>query len=84
MTGFNNAKSSDYTIHVNGNNQFPDTFQGSDEGTDVTLGFGSYSVSETFPFTHGNTALYREDCSGVIHPNETKTCTITNSFNQSA
>jgi hypothetical protein len=37
------AKPSDYTIHINGNNQSPDTFLESEEGTDVTLGFDSYS-----------------------------------------
>src|SRR3954464_4930593 len=44
--GPNPAKASDYTIHVDGNNQNPDTFPGSEDGTDITIGFGSYSVSE--------------------------------------
>jgi hypothetical protein len=44
--GPNPAKASDNTIHLDGNNQTPDTFPGSEDGTDVTIGFGSYSVSE--------------------------------------
>ncbi len=51
---------------------------------DVRLGFGSYQVSEEIL---GNTVLsqhthaqFGTDCSGVIHPDETKTCTIANVF----
>jgi hypothetical protein len=35
-----------YSIHVDGNNQSPDTCPDSKDGTDVTIGFESYSVSE--------------------------------------
>ena len=35
-------QASDFTIHISGNHQMPDTFQGSELGTEVTLGFGSY------------------------------------------
>jgi hypothetical protein len=80
-----NANASDFTIHVTGNHQSPDTFPGSETGTDVTLGVGSYQVTEEIP---DNTVLsqhthtqYSADCSGVIHPDETKTCTVTNFFN---
>ena len=41
------AKASCYTFHVDENNQSPDTIPGSEDGTEVTLGFESYSVSET-------------------------------------
>ena len=78
-----NTKASDYTIHVDGNNQDPDTFPGLEDGTDVTLGFGSYSVSEIIgPQVHfpGSTQ-FSEDCKGVIHPDETNTCIITNIVN---
>ena len=44
--GPNPAKASDYIIHIDGNNQSPNTFPSSEDGTDVTIGFGSYSVSE--------------------------------------
>jgi hypothetical protein len=47
--GHDKAKASDYTIRVDGNNQSPDTFQVSEEGAGVTLGFDSYLVSETSP-----------------------------------
>jgi len=79
------AKASDYTIRVDGNNQSPDTFPGSEDGTDVTLGFGSYSVSEKPgpEITHQNAgAQFSKDCSGVIHEGETKTCEITNTVNK--
>ena len=44
--GPNPAKASDYNIHVDRNNQSSHAFQGSEDGTDVTIGFGSYSVSK--------------------------------------
>lgn len=78
-------QASDFTIHISGNHQSPDTFQGSELGTEVTLGFGSYHVTQDIPDnpnvdTHLTTTL-SEDCSGVIHPDESKTCTITNRIN---
>jgi hypothetical protein len=79
-----NAKASDFTMHVSGNHQSPDTFPGSETGTDVTLGFGSYQVTEKIPNTIQDihiTELFSTDCSGVIHPDETKTCTVTNLYN---
>ncbi len=74
-----NAAPSNYTININGYNQIPDTFQGSEKGTNVILGFGSYSVSETpnFPFGQHTTGFhFSEGCAGVIHPNEIKYCNI--------
>jgi hypothetical protein len=81
--GPNPAKVSDYTIHIDGNNQDPDTFQGSEDGTDATIRFGSYSVSEVIgPQVHFHRSNhFSEDCKGVIHPGETKTCIITNNVN---
>jgi hypothetical protein len=77
------TQASDYTIHITGNHQTPDTFPGSETGKEVTLGFGSYQVTEeTTGFIGQHTSSqFSKDCSGVIHPNETKTCTITNLFN---
>jgi hypothetical protein len=83
-SGINPAKASDYTIHVDGNNQDPDTFLGSEDGTDVTIGPGSYSVSEVIsPQVHfpGSTQ-FSEDCKGVIHADEIKTCIITNNVHR--
>ena len=68
---------SDFIIHVNGNNQSPDVFPGSEKGTDVTLGAGNYEVRET---GGSYKAELGDDCSGVIHAGETKTCIITNTF----
>jgi hypothetical protein len=74
-----NAIPSNYTININGYNQIPDTFPGSEKGTSVILGFGSYSVSEipNFPFGQHTTGFhFSEGCTGVIHPNEIKNCNI--------
>ncbi|MGH9986753.1 MAG: collagen-like triple helix repeat-containing protein [Nitrososphaeraceae archaeon] len=79
-----NAEASDFIIHIEGNNQSPDTFPGSETGTLVTLGFGSYKVTEEIPndvIRQRTSTQFSEDCSGVIHPDETKECTITNVFN---
>lgn len=80
-----NAKASDFTIHVSGNHQSPDTFPGSEIGTHVTLGFGRYQVTEEIPqntvLSQHTSTQYSQGCSDVIHPDETKTCTITNTFN---
>jgi hypothetical protein len=77
-----NVKSSDFVIHVDGNHQSPDTFAGSETGTDVTLGFGSYKVTEDIPLglqgSNHFSNQFSNDCSGVIHPDETKTCIVTN------
>ena len=79
-----NAEASDFIIHIEGNNQSPDTFPGSETGTLVTLGFGSYKVTEEIPndvIRQHTSTQFSEDCSGVIHPDETKQCNITNIFN---
>jgi hypothetical protein len=80
----NAVLSSDFTICVDGNHQTPDTFQGSESGTNIRIGFGSYEVNEEIPNDPNLQAhlktTFTEDCSGVIHPNETKTCTITNTI----
>ena len=81
--GPNPAKASDYTIQVDRNNQSPDTFPGSEDAADVTIGFGSYSVSEVIgsQLHFQGSTHFSEDCKGVIHPDETKTCIITNNVN---
>jgi hypothetical protein len=84
MTKLGDAVAPEFAMHVSGNHQSPDTFLGSETGTDVTLGFGSYQVAETInatiPDIHVNEE-FSTDCSGVIHPDETKTCTITSFIN---
>ncbi len=79
-----NVKPSDYTININGNNQVPDTFLGSEKGTSVILGFGSYSVSEISNMSFGQHTTgtnFSDGCAGVIHPNEVKNCQIDISYN---
>jgi hypothetical protein len=82
--GGGNANASDFTIHVSGIAPSPDTFPGSETGIDVMLGFGGYQVTEMKPNNIPFDKLaeqFSPDCSGVIHPDETKTCTVTNSYN---
>jgi hypothetical protein len=58
-------------------------FHASETGVAVTLGWGSYKVTESTPIpTVGfpYATSYSEGCSGVIHPDETKDCTVTNVF----
>ncbi len=86
IDNFCGCDASDFTIHISGNHQSPDTFQGSELGTEVTLGFGSYQVTQETPDNPnlgGNhlATTFSEDCSGVIHPDESKTCTVTNRIN---
>jgi hypothetical protein len=75
---FRGYQSANFTVHITGNQQSPDTFPGSETGTQVKIGFGSYTVTETPPSLPTLGITYSQDCSGVIHPNETKTCTISN------
>ena len=72
--GPNPAKASDYTIQVDRNNQSPDTFPGSEDAADVTIGFGSYSVSEVIgsQLHFQGSTHFSEDCKGVIHSDEKK------------
>ena len=70
---------SDFTIQVDGNNPNPSSFPGDSDGTIVKLDQGKYSVSESEQsgYTVGKSA----SCSGTINPGQTKTCTITNTYN---
>src|ERR671911_2771777 len=70
---------SDFTIQVDGNNPNPSSFPGDSNGTIVKLDQGKYSVSESEQsgYTVGKSA----SCSGTIDPGQTKTCTITNTYN---
>lgn len=66
----------DFSIFVSGKNVVPDSFAGSENGTEVLLSPGVYSVSEGGPppYTSGSS----EDCSGNIASGQVKTCIITN------
>lgn len=70
---------SDFTIQVDGNNPNPPSFPGDPDGTIVKLDQGKYSVSESGPSDY--TVSKSGSCSGTINPGQTKTCTITNTYN---
>jgi hypothetical protein len=71
------ASAADFTMSVTGTSPSPSSFPGAESpGTTVTLGPGSYNVTETGP--SGYTGSFSADCSGTIAAGETKTCTVTN------
>jgi hypothetical protein len=81
-------EASTFPITVTGNNPQPSTFPGSETGTLVTLGPGTYTVNEaTFP---GSFVAFNGDCTqtalnsgkatGTISAGEHQICTITNSL----
>ncbi|MGI0027164.1 MAG: hypothetical protein ACREAD_04915 [Nitrosopumilaceae archaeon] len=68
---------SDFTMNVTGSSPSPESSPGAESpGTNVTLGEGSYSVSESGPV--GYTSSLSDDCAGTISIGQVKTCTITN------
>jgi hypothetical protein len=73
------AQPFDFTMRVEGNNPSPSTFQGSSSGTTVTLGQGSYQVTET-TVADDYTPSFSSGCSGTISAAQTQTCTVTNTF----
>jgi hypothetical protein len=83
---FKQTKSSDFTVNVNGKQQSPDTFPGSESGTKVKVGVGGYQVTEDLPEKISDigkgdaNVLFSQDCSGIMHNNEDKTCKITNTI----
>jgi hypothetical protein len=66
----------DFFIFVKGKNALPDSFPGSENGTEVLLSPGEYNVSESKPSPY--ISKLSEDCSGTIASGQVKTCTITN------
>ncbi|MGE0243857.1 MAG: hypothetical protein AB7F53_08615, partial [Nitrososphaeraceae archaeon] len=70
---------SDFTIQVDGNNPNPSSFPGDSDGTVVKIDQGKYSVSESGSSEY--TVSKSGSCSGTINPAQTKTCTITNTYN---
>jgi len=73
------ATAGDFTIYISGNNPSLTSFPGEESpGTMVTLGLGVYSVTESTSSDY--IGLFSADCAGTMTGGETKTCTITNSF----
>jgi hypothetical protein len=80
VAGNTTATPSQFTIHVTGNNPNPPNFGGSATGTDVTLGSGPFSVTETLPAGTSFTNTTAGDCAGTIAAGRHLSCTITNTF----
>lgn len=68
-----------FTVSVSGNSPSPSSFGGSQSGTLVSIGTGSYSV--TVPNTLNYTPTYSVGCNGTIGSGSTQTCVITLSPN---
>ncbi len=75
-------KTSDFKINIHANDPIPISFIGNSNGTNVKLGMGMYSVSQsTFP---GYVTTYSSDCFGGIMAVVTKACIITNNYDNSS
>lgn len=73
------AVAGDFTMTINGINANPQSFPGAETpGITVPVTPGSYTVTETGPA--GYLQELSADCSGTIASGETKTCTITNTY----
>jgi uncharacterized repeat protein (TIGR01451 family) len=74
------STAANFTMSVTGSSPSPASFAGAEApGTQVLIRPGAYSVSETGPA--GYTGAFSSDCTGSIALGETKTCTVTNSDN---
>ena len=74
------STAANFTMSVTGSSPSPASFAGAESpGTQVLLRPGAYSVSETGPA--GYSGAFSTDCNGSIALGETKTCTVTNSDN---
>lgn len=76
------ASADDFEITVTGGNATPDSFPGSELGTDVTIDAGaSYSVSETDGPTGDYVMTLEGSCSGTMPEGGQATCTVINNDN---
>jgi hypothetical protein len=73
-----NALPSQFDMHVIGNNPSQSSFAGSSSGTPITLGPGTYQVSENL--SPGYSPSLSTECSGTISEGQSKICIITNTF----
>ncbi len=77
-----NKTSSDFIITMHANDPMPVSFLGNPHGTNVKLGMGMYSVSQsTFP---NYITTYSSDCFGGIMAVVAKICIITNNYDNSS
>ena len=73
-----NKTPSDFTIIVHANDPYPTSFAGNSSGTQVKLGMGMYSISESIvPEYH---VSFSKDCFGGIMSTIVKNCTIKNTY----
>ena len=73
-----NKTPSDFVINIHANDPAPISFTGNPNGTNVKLGMGMYSVSQsTLP---EYVTSYSSDCFGGIMAVVTKMCVITNTY----
>jgi large repetitive protein len=68
--------SGDFTIDVDGTGVSPSSFEGSEQGTHVSLEAGAYEVTEDA--VPGYAQTLSADCKGTIALGQSKTCTVTN------
>jgi hypothetical protein len=73
-----NKSPADFTITVHANDPYPSSFNGNISGTQVKLGMGMYSVSETI--LPGYFVTFSKDCFGGIMSTIVKNCTIKNTY----
>jgi hypothetical protein len=79
--GIGNKKPSDFTINIHANDPSIASFPGSSSGTEIKLGMGMYSVSQSrIP---GYISSFSADCFGGIMSVESRNCVITNTYNKS-
>jgi fimbrial isopeptide formation D2 family protein len=71
---------SDFTMNVTGTNVSDNSFAGDENGVEITLNAGAYSVDESTNNDYAKTI--GENCVGTIALGETKTCIITNDDKQ--
>ncbi|MDE2071630.1 MAG: hypothetical protein KGI70_02790 [Patescibacteria group bacterium] len=74
--GYNTYQPGNFSVAVAGQSPSLTSFPGSQQGTSITLGTGSYSVSLSNipPYLSPN---YSTGCSGTISANQTQLCVIT-------
>lgn len=77
-----NKTSSDFKINIHANDPVPTSFIGNSNGTNVKLGMGMYSVSQSV--FSGYATTYSSDCFGGIMAAVTKMCVITNAYGNSS
>ena len=78
--GVGNKKPSDFTINIHGNDPSIASFPGSSSGTEIKLGMGMYSVSQSrIP---GYISSFSADCFGGIMSVESRNCVITNTYDK--